>query len=169
MKKTKTKKEKPLIKLKNILFPTDFSDFCKFAASYAYAFALQYDASLYLIHVIEEGTLDAVLSSFPRPAREELLEAARRRMDEFIKETLPEEGKELRIESIITYGKPFVEIIKEAKEREIDMIVMGTHGMSALEHALLGSTTEKVVRKAPCPVLSIRLPMHKFVMPYCMG
>ena len=62
-------------------------------------------------------------------------------------------------------GRPFAEIIAYARENEICLIVMGTHGRGALAHVLLGSTTEKVVRKAPCAVMTVRAPDHDFVMP----
>ena len=62
-------------------------------------------------------------------------------------------------------GSPFLEIIQYAKENNVDLIVMGTHGHSGLVHVLLGSVTERVVRKAPCPVLTIRHPEHEFIHP----
>ena len=63
------------------------------------------------------------------------------------------------------HGHPFVEILSDAKQHDIDLIVMGTHGRGAIKHMLLGSVAEKVVRKAPCPVLTVRHPDHEFVMP----
>ena len=65
----------------------------------------------------------------------------------------------------IRKGKPFLEIIRFAKENDIDLIIIGTHGRSGLEHIIFGSTAEKVVRKAPCPVLSVRPSQREFVMP----
>ena len=62
-------------------------------------------------------------------------------------------------------GKPFEQIIRHARQEEIDLIVIGTHGHSALGSMLLGSVAEKVIRKAPCAVLSIRHPDHKFEAP----
>jgi nucleotide-binding universal stress UspA family protein len=62
-------------------------------------------------------------------------------------------------------GTPFYEIVRYAKEQNIDLIIMGTHGHTGLTHMLLGSVTEKVVRKAPCPVLTVRHPEHEFVHP----
>jgi nucleotide-binding universal stress UspA family protein len=62
-------------------------------------------------------------------------------------------------------GVPFLEILLYAKEQEIDLIVIGTHGRSGLAHVLLGSVTEKIVRKASCPVLTVRPEGHQFVMP----
>jgi len=68
-------------------------------------------------------------------------------------------------ESIIRRGVPFVEILTAAGELKVDLITIATHGRTGLQQVLFGSTAEKVVRKAPCPVLSIRHPEHDFVMP----
>jgi nucleotide-binding universal stress UspA family protein len=65
----------------------------------------------------------------------------------------------------IRQGSPFLEIIRYAKEKNIDLIVLGTHGRSGLAHVMLGSVAERVVRIAPCPVLTVRHPEHEFVMP----
>jgi nucleotide-binding universal stress UspA family protein len=65
----------------------------------------------------------------------------------------------------VLVGTPFVEIIHYARDQSIDLIVLGTHGRSALAAMLLGTVAEKVVRKAPCPVLTVRHPQHKFEMP----
>ena len=60
-------------------------------------------------------------------------------------------------------GSPAGEILRYATEQEVDLIVIGTHGRGAIGHMLLGSVTERVVRKAPCPVLTVRHPQHEFV------
>lgn len=65
----------------------------------------------------------------------------------------------------IAEGKPFIEIIKAAKNYDVDLIVMGTHGRTGLQHMLIGSVAEKVVRKAPCPVLTVKHPDYEFEMP----
>jgi nucleotide-binding universal stress UspA family protein len=83
-------------------------------------------------------------------------------MDRLIQEN---KLQQLHVLKEIREGSPFYEIIRYAKERDIDLIVMGTHGRSGLVHVLLGSVTEKVVRKAPCPVLTVRHPEHEFVHP----
>ena len=62
-------------------------------------------------------------------------------------------------------GGPYLEIVRYAQERQIDLIVMGTHGHGFTSHMLTGSVAEKVVRKAPCPVLTVHHPEHEFVIP----
>ena len=69
------------------------------------------------------------------------------------------------IGALTATGKPFLEIIRIAKRENMDLIVMGTHGRTGLPHMLIGSTAEKVVRMAPCPVLTVQQPKHEFVMP----
>ena len=73
--------------------------------------------------------------------------------------------KSNNVSGIFAAGLPFMEIIKAAKEQKADMIVMGTHGRTGLEHVLMGSVAEKVVRRAPCPVLTVKHPDHEFKMP----
>jgi nucleotide-binding universal stress UspA family protein len=71
----------------------------------------------------------------------------------------------LRVEEITRIGVPFLEIIKVAKEKEVDLIVMGTHGRTGLAHVLIGSVAEKVVHHAHCPVLTVKHPQYKFIAP----
>jgi len=67
-----------------------------------------------------------------------------------------------KYEGMIVHGTPFLEILRTAKEKNAELIVVGTHGRTGLDHVLFGSTAEKVVRRAPCPVLSVRLPGKEF-------
>ena len=71
----------------------------------------------------------------------------------------------LKVHPEVLEGAPFAEIVRYAREKDVDLIVMGTHGHTGLAHVLVGSVTEKVVRKAPCPVLTVRHPEHEFVHP----
>jgi nucleotide-binding universal stress UspA family protein len=158
-----------MAKFKNILVPTDFSEFSKYALDYALTIAHTFGARITLIHITHERELDALrqVSSYFEPEKlEELLREResedRKQLDAFIP---PEMKQGIEVEAIHKVGIPFVEIIKTAKEKGVDLIVMATHGRSGLSHILLGSVAEKVVRKAPCPVLSIRHPEHEFVMP----
>jgi nucleotide-binding universal stress UspA family protein len=154
-----------MIEIRNILFPTDFSDFSAYAASFAIAFARDYGAKLHVLHVLELpfGMPEAfALKVSENELREKTRELAQKELESA---ATPETLRELAYEFACLKGKPFVEIIKFARDKKIDMIVMGTHGRSAVESAVLGSTSEKVVRKAPCPVLTVRRPGHRFIMP----
>ena len=68
------------------------------------------------------------------------------------------DGKRVAVEAIVVVGKPIEEILKVAKEKKIDLIVMGTHGRTGIPHVVIGSVAENVVRKASCPVLTVRHP-----------
>lgn len=85
---------------------------------------------------------------------------------ELLKKVLPPtEAAKLDGKLVTKRGKPFIEIVCYAKSEEIDLIVMGTHGRGPIAHMLMGSVAEKLVRQAPCPVLTVRHPEHEFVMP----
>lgn len=155
-----------MIELKRILVPTDFSEYSQQAMTYACAFAEQFDADLHVLHVLQD--LVAVVPEpgvvFPPPGdyMGELKASAERALVE-IPDPAWAEGR--TIVRGTRQGPPFLEIIRYAKENDIDMIVLGTHGRGGLAHVLLGSVAEKIVRKAPCPVLTVRPGEHEFVMP----
>jgi universal stress protein A len=156
-----------MIKLERILFPYDFSDLSLHALTYAKSFAESYRAELHIIHVVDEAYqywMAVGPNSLPiGPPPEELVAASKQELEKFVQEHLA--GSSLTIKATALIGRPFMEIIRYARDNKIDLIVLGTHGRSALKYALLGSVAEKVVRKAPCPVLTIRHPEHGFVMP----
>ncbi len=152
-----------MISLKKILCPIDHSDCSKEALKYAVSFAMKDEAKLYLLHIIDirsfsEG-LDAMSKQIPD---EETLEQLRTKLLDCIPEEIRDD---MEVEAIVTQGIPFAEVISTAKEKEIDMIVIGSHGRTGISHMMLGSVSEKVVRKAPCPVLTVRQTDHEFVMP----
>ena len=154
-----------MIKLKKILVPTDFSDYSMHALQYGLSFCREFTAELILLHVIEDpfypsngATFGFNIEEFFRQMEEE----SSKRMLEMVP---PEIEKEMPVERIAIRGTPFLEIIRLAKEQAADMIVLSTHGRSGLAHVLMGSVTEKVVRKAPCPVLVVRRSQHEFIMP----
>ena len=155
-----------MIDLKRILVPTDFSKFSQNALSYAIALADKFGAELYLLHVVQNlGVMipDMVNVVPPiMPSNEQMTSAVREALGKVIKDNKLERFK---TKPEVRLGTPFYEIIQFAKETDADLIVMGTHGHSGLAHVLLGSVTEKVVRKAPCPVLTVRDPEHEFVHP----
>lgn len=155
-----------MISLKRILFPTDLSENAKVAEAYACAFAEQFGAELHVLSVVQDMTIlpPDPASSFVLPASN--MDEVRASVEKALV-SIPDAawaaGKSL-VRAVRT-GTPFVEIIRYARENDIDLIVMGTHGFTGLVHALLGSVAEKVVRKAPCPVLTVRPKDHKFEMP----
>jgi len=156
-----------VIELSRVLFPTDFSDVSLHALTYARSFADCFSAELHVIHVVDEAFQywmamgPGSLPVGPRP--EELVDGSRQSLDAFIREHLAD--IERPIVSDVLVGRPFMEIIRYAHDHEMNLIVLGTHGRGGITHALMGSVAEKVVRKAPCPVLTIRHPEHEFVMP----
>lgn len=155
-----------MIKLQRILIPTDFSDYSKVAVRYAHALAERFGAELHLLYVLQD-----LVALVPEPGlafapqgdyMAELRTSAEKGLAELIQS---EKLQDVTVVPKTTEGTPFVEIIRYSKDNEIDLIVMGTHGRTGLTHALLGSVTEKVVRKSPCPVLTVRPDEHQFVSP----
>jgi nucleotide-binding universal stress UspA family protein len=155
-----------MIDLHRILVPTDFSKHSENALSYAAAFAEKFGAELHLLHVVQDLALfipEAVTAAPPiAPPVEQLTAAVREALDRVI---MQHQLKRFGVQSEVREGNPFYEIIRYAKEKDIDLIIMGTHGHTGLIHVLLGSVAEKIVRKAPCPVLTVRHPEHEFVHP----
>ena len=155
-----------MVEIKKILYATDFSDLSAWALQYAVSLAVKCDAELHCINVVDDSyqywlTFDA--ATLPAgPAIEDLLPAAERQLDDFLEGKLP---PDLPVTKRLLRGRPFVEIIRYARENDMDMIVVGTHGWGALRQALMGSVADKVVRKSPCPVLAVRHPEHRFEMP----
>ncbi len=156
-----------MFNLQRVLFPTDFSELSLQAMKYARNFAETFKAELHVINVVDEAALywTAVApNSVPiGPSIDELTDIAENEMQKFVQAHLAD-LKAPMVTEVLT-GRPFMEIIKYARDHAIELIVIGTHGRSGLHHVLLGSVAEKIVRKAPCPVLTIRHPEHEFVMP----
>ena len=155
-----------MIDLHRILVPTDFSKHSQNALAYAVAFAEKFGAELFLLHVVQDLALfipDSVTVAPPvAPPVERLTAAVREALERVVRDN--NLGR-LPVHPEVREGTPFHEIIRFAREKDIDLIVMGTHGHTGLAHVLLGSVSEKVVRKSPCPVLTVRHPEHEFVHP----
>lgn len=153
-----------MIRLKHILAPVDFSPCSEVALRYAAEFALQFEADLRLFHVVQYP-LTVGPEEWNVPLEEfeaNLQDAARQHLEQVKTDPLTDQQ---RIHREVRMGSPTAEIVRAAREYEIDLIVLGTHGRSGLKHVLLGSVAENVVRQAPCPVLTVRHPEHEFVMP----
>jgi len=154
-----------MIALKRILVATDFSEASEAAVRYGRALAEAFGASLDILHVMEDPFVYAPTSEgyLPPPQFfEEMDSSARERLEQVLP---PADRAKLDARLVIKKGSPFVEIVRYAKNENSDLIVMGTHGRGPIAHMLMGSVAEKVVRKAPCPVLTVRHPEHEFVMP----
>jgi len=148
--------------IKKVLVPIDFSDYSKSALKYAVNFAKSFNADIILIYVVEPIIYppDFSMGQIAMPSIN--TEWDDRAKDELLKLAKSEIADIANVKTVIKTGKPFVEIIETAKEENIDLIIIATHGHSGVEHILFGSTAEKVVRKAPCPVLTLREPLKGF-------
>ena len=144
-----------MLPVKTILYPTDFSENARHAIPHLSEVVKCFSAKVHLLHVIETSlqVADMSWSVAPPEMGDRIREVAKERLERLAAELgLPAD----RITLAVAEGHPSLEITRYAKAHEIDMIVMSTHGHSGLSHFLLGSVTERVVRKASCPVLTVR-------------
>jgi nucleotide-binding universal stress UspA family protein len=145
-----------MLPIRTILHPTDFSDHAAYAFRLACALARDYGAKIIVLHVAEppvavygEGVIVPVVDPIHDALRKKLHN---------IRAPNPEE---VDVEYLLAEGDPRVEILEMAKEQPCELIVMGTHGRTGLSRLIMGSVAEEVVRKAPCPVLTVRTPAVK--------
>jgi nucleotide-binding universal stress UspA family protein len=137
--------------IRHILAPTDFSEHSAQAVTYAFELAQKVGAKLSLLHVIEVPVYPIEvylpLKDLEQDARRELARL------------LPEaETAHVTVTRLVEMGVPYQKILETAAAEQVDMIVMATHGRTGLSHLVMGSVAERVVRTAPCPVLTIRPP-----------
>jgi nucleotide-binding universal stress UspA family protein len=158
--------------IKTIVCATDFSETASRAVEYAKELTDKFDAELHLLHVIHDYSTewptygDGVV--FPGylehigEKQEDLEVAALNKLHE----QLPAEWQKThKVALAVQEGKQFVEIVRFARDVNADLIVIGTHGRGMLAHALLGSVAEKIVQKAPCPVLTVKPEGHEYEAP----
>ena len=147
-----------------ILLATDFSETAAAATDLALVIARTFHASLDVLHVLETdipNMTDGVVYIPPNYYKEVEKQAA-----EKLEGVIPRADRDtLSVTLAMREGAPFVEIIRYAREQQMDLIVLGTHGRGAIAHVIMGSVAERVVRKATCPVLTVRHPAHQFTMP----
>ncbi|HUR35217.1 MAG TPA: universal stress protein [Vicinamibacterales bacterium] len=165
--------------LSRILVPTRHGEPSKAAIRYGIAFARQFNAQLFLVHVLSPKEFDIAIEgeraveivlpeSVPDAAPDSPADVARHAAHEDLSRLLdPEDERATRAQYLLRAARsgPGHEIVECAKTLGVELIVMGKHRLGFVEHLLAGSVTENVVRHAPCPVLIVQHPEHEFVVP----
>jgi nucleotide-binding universal stress UspA family protein len=155
-----------MIALKNILVATDFGEPADAALTYGRELARTYGATLHVVHVVDDVYLrfggDGFVAELSDLMRE-TERAAQARLEMILVDNDPDPLPVRKV--TLTSAAPATAIVDYARENGIDLIVMGTHGRRAVAHLLVGSVAERVVRTAPCPVLTVRHPEREFVRP----
>jgi nucleotide-binding universal stress UspA family protein len=148
------------MQIRSILVPTDFSECGNYALSYAASLARNFGASIICVHVIEPMVPTVGYSGMTEPLpiadiADQLENSAEHELPKLAKS---EECVGLAVEEVIVHGEAASEIVRVAKERNVDLIVVSSHGRTGLGRILFGSTAEAVVRHASCPVLVVKPP-----------
>jgi nucleotide-binding universal stress UspA family protein len=155
-----------MILFKNVLVATDFSEPSESALTYGRELARRFKATLHLLHVTDSVYLQYVGDAYPGVSPElqaEIEDAARVQLDGPL---TAEDRTDLHVKPVVRTGlSPSRVIVDYSREQAIDLIVMGTHGRGAIGHLLMGSVAERVVRTAPCPVLTVHHVEREFVLP----
>jgi nucleotide-binding universal stress UspA family protein len=151
------------MQIRSILLPTDFSDCGNYALRYAASLAQTFGASMIFVHVIEPMAPAVGYSGISEPLpiadiTEQLEDSAERELPKLAE---CEECAGLEVEEVITHGEAASEIVRVAKERNVDLIVVSSHGRTGLGRILFGSTAEAIVRHASCPVLVVKPPQEE--------
>ena len=151
-----------MINLNTILVPSDFSECSDEALRYGLELARRFDAQIHLLHVVQDPvTQPWAAEGFSVPLFE-VVEQWQKQAEERLRAAVPAADRaRVTVASIV--ATPYAEILDYASAHRVDLIVMGTHGRGGVSHMLLGSIAERVVRRAPCPVLTVRRPQHGFV------
>ncbi len=146
-----------MISFKKILCPIDYSDCSARALRYATGIALKDSSKLYLVHVIDKRVFDYGGPTYESPSTPDIDTVTK--LEEKLIESIPKELRgDIKVESMVSIGIPVEEILRAAQDKEVDLIVMGTHGRTGVSHTIMGSVAENVVRRASCPVLTVRQP-----------
>ena len=160
-----------MISLKHVLVATDFGEASDAALAYGRELARSFGARLDVLHVVENVLTrgfgaEGYVASYPE-LQQEVEDAARRQLDTIVTD---DDRRRLNATAVlVTSNSPALTITTYAQEHDVDLIIMGTHGRGAFAHLLMGSVAERVVRTAPCPVLTVRHPEHDFVLPDAMA
>ena len=156
-----------MIAIKNVMVATDFSKTSETALEYGRAFARTFGATLHVVHVVASAFTQMTDSEYVVLNFEELLReihgASQKELNKLVRD---DDRRELHACAVVTTAHDAAHGVSTyAKDEKIDIIILGTHGRTALAHMLMGSVAEKVIRMAPCPVLTVRHPQHEFITP----
>lgn len=154
-----------MVVLKNVLVATDFGEPASVALAYGRDLARHYGAALHVLFVADDVTARYAteIPMFTADEQLELEKVAQTRLDALLTD---EDHQQLKAHAVVrTSLSPALSIVDYAKTNRVDLIIMGTHGRGAVAHFLMGSVAERVVRTAPCPVLTVRHPEREFIAP----
>ena len=158
-----------MISLKTILLPTDGSECSAKATAYALSFAKQYGGRVVALHVVDqrwEEQARLVFAEVGQDVTRRIREGYEEQARQILRDVTEAAGKAgVPVETKVLTGIPSEDIVRVARELAANLIIMGTHGRAGMPHLLLGSVAEKVVRRAPCPVLTVRREEHDFITP----
>ena len=146
-----------MLPIQTILHPTDFSSPSRHAFALACSLAKDHGARVIVLHVVPPAPAIAMEGFVPPEP-----ESERDRLAEMLWQIVPADPQ-VRVEHQLSDGNPAREILRVAQEHKCDLIVMGTHGRTGLSRLLMGSVAEHVVRKAACPVLTVKVPLKEIV------
>jgi nucleotide-binding universal stress UspA family protein len=159
-----------MIALKNVLVATDFSESSDHALAYGRDLARTFGAKLHVLHIAENLMATSVAEYYPAGFPEMQMEVeavARTRVEDLV--TAEDRAKLSAVAIVRTSAAPAAAIVEYAKEVGADLIAIGTHGRGMVSRLLMGSVAERVVRLAPCPVLTVRQPERDFVVPEALA
>ena len=154
-----------MIALKNVLVATDFGEAAAAALAYGRELARTFNATLHVLTVADDVYVrlggDAYVAVLP-DLQKDVEDSARRQLDALV----PDDAQTVVVKrAVITSSATAASVVQYARDLGIDLIIVGTHGRGTMAHLLMGSVAERIVRTAPCPVLTVRHPEHEFVMP----
>ncbi len=156
-----------MITLKNILVAVDFSEPSDAALMYGRELAGRFGATLHVLHAVGDIAIGAFaaenFAALAPELQQQIEDGARRRLDGLVVDS--DKSGPAAVKVIVTSSSPALSIVDYARDHNIDIIVIGTHGRGALAHLMMGSVAERVVRLAPCPVLTVHHPEREFVRP----
>jgi universal stress protein A len=154
-----------MYKIKKILAPVDLSKLSKLGLSYALEIANSQEAEVVIYNTITveetpfpQGDEEWVATQTELPKVKKTLDRRKKQLERFVADEFADFSNNKRVRLEVEIGTPYKKIVEKAKQEGVDMIVMSTHGRTGVLHMLIGSVTERVVRRAPCPVLAVPPP-----------